>query len=223
VAAGAVLLAAVLLLIRGCEERPEPDADRADAPLEAGQPAPDREASEPDGPGRDGPGGAGAREREGLDPAGPPAGEEAARAPASRAAIRTYRDYLAAINRRDGGRLCELLAPGSLRELDPPRGRGGCAATIRSSIGYEDPRGYPVWAETVLSGIESVAVDPSLDQARVTAAVVTRFADRTQPSVESDIAYLERRADGWRLAKPSGVLYRAVGKPEFPPEVLSPP
>ena len=52
---------------------------------------------------------------------------------------------------------------------------------------------------------------------------MTSFADRTEPSVESDIAYLERVAGKWRLAKPTGALYRAIGQPEIPPSVISPP
>ena len=56
------------------------------------------------------------------------------------------------------------------------------------------------------------------------ATVVTRFADRDEPSVEDDIVYLPRPADNsdWVIAKPSATLYRAIGA-EAPPAVLAPP
>jgi hypothetical protein len=172
------------------------------------------------GPGTGGHGGAGGRRGAGDEPAD--AAEERRRR-AARRAERLYRDYVAAINDRDGGRLCALLAPGTWRELRPPVRGPDCAGSLTESIGFSDRRGYPVWAETVLSGFEQVQTDAAGTSARVTASVVTRFADRTQPSVESDVAFFARSAGGWKLAKPSGVLWRAVGKPEYPPSVLSPP
>ena len=110
-----------------------------------------------------------------------------------------YRDYIDAIDARDGATLCDLLSPTSVSELKPPVQRGSCEATLRASIGYSDPRGLPVWKRTLLNGI-----------------------DGDEPSVESDIAYLERAGARWRLAKPSGALYRAVGA-ERPPDVIVPP
>lgn len=134
----------------------------------------------------------------------------------------TYRDYIDAINARDGATLCDLLSPASVRQLKPPVGRGSCEATLRASIGYSDPRGLPVWKRTLLNGIDGTQVAGDLASARITAAIVTEFADRDEPSVESDIAYLERAGGRWLLAKPSGALYRAVGA-EPPPDVIVPP
>lgn len=142
---------------------------------------------------------------------------------AARRAERAYRSYIAAINARDGESLCGLIAPGFERTLEPPAQRSGCASTIRASIGFSEGRGFPVWEETILSGIEGLQTSAGATEARVTADIVTRFADRTEPSVESDIAYLERDGGDWRLAKASGALYRAIGKPDFPPSVISPP
>lgn len=134
-----------------------------------------------------------------------------------------YTDYIDAINARDGGRLCRLLPNGAEQTLKTPIERGGCANRISRSIGYEDPRGYPVWKRTVLSGFESLRLSRDLRSAGITGAIVTQFADRTEPSVESDIAYLELSGGEWRLAKPSGALYRAIGRPDFPPQAISPP
>lgn len=133
-----------------------------------------------------------------------------------------YRDYIDAIDARDGATLCDLLSPTSVSELKPPVQRGSCEATLRASIGYSDPRGLPVWKRTLLNGIDGTQVAGDLASARITAAIVTEFADRDEPSVESDIAYLERAGARWRLAKPSGALYRAVGA-EPPPDVIVPP
>jgi hypothetical protein len=195
--AGAVL-AATALAIAGCGEKEEPPIT---APEQAEQPGAADGVAEP-GPG----------------PGGATADPDAA---AARQAERAYRRYIEAITERDGATLCGLLAPGWRQELQPPRERDGCAPTLRASIGYADPRGFPVWEATRLTRIERIQVDGS--RARLTGAVVTRFADRQEPSVESDIAYLERAAGDWRLAKPSGALYRAVGKPEVPPRALTPP
>jgi hypothetical protein len=139
------------------------------------------------------------------------------------AAEMAYAAYIEAINERDGRRLCELLPPDALRDLQPPVDRGGCARRLGASVGYRDPRGFPVWEETTLSGIERTAIGRDLRSARLTAGIVTSFADRTEPSVESDVAYLERVAGRWRLAKPTAALYRAIGQPDIPPSVISPP
>lgn len=188
-------------------------------------PAREREAAEV---GSEGPGNA--REPRSHDePAEPHAGAPDARDDASdkrvalRAAVQAYEDYIDAINGRDGARLCDLLPPGAERTLKPAVEGASCAARVGNSIGYEDPRGFPVWKETTLSAFDSTAISRDLDSARLTAAIVTGFADRTEPSVESDIVYLERVAGSWRLAKPTGALYRAIGQPEIPPSVISPP
>jgi hypothetical protein len=170
--------------------------------------------------------GSGEEDPEGDDSSRATGGDTAkvARRAAAERAERLYRGYVRAINTRDGERICALLAGDSWRQLRPPAGGSGCVNSLDESIGWSDRRGYPVWEKTVLSGFEQTQTDRNARSVRVTASVVTRFADRTQPSVESDVAYFERRGGGgWRLVKPSGILYRAVGKPEYPPSVLSPP
>jgi poly-gamma-glutamate synthesis protein (capsule biosynthesis protein) len=142
---------------------------------------------------------------------------------AAAAAEDAYARYVTAINERDGAALCALLPPDAIDDLKPPVERDGCAATLRASIGYADPRGYPVWKSTALTGFEGSSVSRDLASARLTASIITEFADRSEPSIESDIAYLERSGSGWRLAKPSSAIYRAIGRPEPPPIAITPP
>jgi len=37
------------------------------------------------------------------------------------------------------------------------------------------------------------------------------------------VIYLRRAGDRWLIAAPSAILYRAVGAPDVPPQVLAPP
>jgi hypothetical protein len=221
-------VATVVILASGEKDEPAPaPVPSADETVETvDEPAPgsaDGSGTEADGGEQDEDGDA--NEGEAAEPGDGPSQAEIARERLGRAAERTYRAYVAAINARDGAALCRLLAPGFLAELDPEVSRGDCAATMHAAIGYEDPRRFPVWEKTILSGFEQIAADPDAAEARVTAAVITRFADRTEPSVESDIAYLGRTAGSERLVllKASGILWRAVGKPDYPPSVITPP
>ncbi|MGH2924856.1 MAG: PRC-barrel domain-containing protein [Solirubrobacterales bacterium] len=131
------------------------------------------------------------------------------------------RSYVAALDRRAGGRLCRLFVPGTLSRVRLPRRRGGCASSLVASIGYRDPRGYPVYDGSRVARIASVSIDG--DRARVVATTVTRFADQREPSIEDDVVYLRRIGGRWLIAKPSAALYRAIGVGDIPPRALSPP
>ena len=134
---------------------------------------------------------------------------------------RVVRAYIAGIDTRDGAQVCGRLAPGAIQGFQLPRERGGCAASLGASIGYRDPRGFPVFGNARLDAIGDVTVGAG--DARVTATVVTEFADRDQPSIEEDVIYLVESGGEWLVAKPSSTLYRAVGKPNVPPEAIAPP
>ena len=138
-----------------------------------------------------------------------------------RAAARTVRAYVDALDERDGEAVCNLLVPGAVDEVDLPRRRGGCGPSLSASIGYRDPRGLPVWRSARVEGLLTVAIED--DSASVTATTVTRFADRDEPSVEDDVVHLVRDGDRWLVAKASSTLYRAVGISEVPPRVLAAP
>jgi hypothetical protein len=129
--------------------------------------------------------------------------------------------YVAALNAHDGERACALFVPGALSDLDFPRDRGSCAGSLSASIGYRDPRGFPVYESSRVARIPAVAIEGST--ARVTATTVTRFAGNREPSVEDDLIYLDQQGGGWLIAKPSATLYRAIGVGNVPPQVLAPP
>jgi Putative lumazine-binding len=140
---------------------------------------------------------------------------------AEKQVVRAAREYLEGIDARDGKRVCAVLAPGAIQNLELPRERAGCEPSLDASIGYRDPRGFPVFDRARVESIEDVTVGAG--EARVTVTVVTRFADRDEPSIEDDLIYLVEIDGKWRVVKPSATLYRAVGKPEAPPEVIAPP
>lgn len=131
------------------------------------------------------------------------------------------RAYVAALDSRDGAGTCGLFAPGALADVSFPRDRGTCAATLSASIGYRDPRGFPVFAGARVARIAGVTIDGA--DARVIATTVTQFADNREPSVEDDLIYLHRAGGRWLIAKPSATLYRAIGAGNIPPQVLAPP
>jgi hypothetical protein len=135
--------------------------------------------------------------------------------------VRAAREYLEGIDARDGKRVCAVLAPGAIQNLELPRERAGCETSLDASIGYRDPRGFPVFDRSRVESVKDVTVGAG--EARVTVTVVTRFADRDQPSIEDDLIYLVEIDGEWRVVKPSATLYRAVGKPEAPPEAIAPP
>ena len=139
-----------------------------------------------------------------------------------RAAARTVRAYVEALDARDGEAVCALLVPGALDELELPEPRGDCAASLEASIGYRDPRGLPVW-----EGAEVRARPRDRDRRRRrrrwSRPSSPTFADRDEASVEDDVVYLVRAGGRWLVAKPSSTLYRAVGIADVPPSVLSPP
>lgn len=148
--------------------------------------------------------------------------------PGQREVARVVRAYLAALNAGDGERACGLFVPGALAEVDFPRHRGSCATSLSASIGYRDPRGFPVYDRSRIGRIPSVTVGGSEAtnlpaSARVVATTVTHFAGNREPSVEDDLVYLRNEDEGWLIVKPSASLYRAIGVGDIPPQVLAPP
>jgi hypothetical protein len=140
---------------------------------------------------------------------------------AQRRVARTVHAYITALDRDEGGRACRLFDSGALSGVSWPRDRGACGPSLSASIGYRDPRGYPVFAGVRVARIPAVAIDGA--EARVTATTVTRFADHREPSVEDDLIYLRRRGGSWLIAKPDAAVHRAIGVGDIPPRALAPP
>jgi hypothetical protein len=141
--------------------------------------------------------------------------------PAQRQVAAVVRRYVDALDSSDGEAVCSLFAPGALDQVKLPRDRGGCGPSVTASIGYRDPRGFPVYAGSRVARMASVRIDG--DSARAVATTVTQFAGNREPSIEDDVVYLERSGGRWLIAKPSATLYRAIGAGDIPPSVLAPP
>jgi hypothetical protein len=199
------LLLACFLAGCGGDDEGETTTSPIQPPATATEPADDRADNDP------------AEREQGVPDSPAPDPDRAA----ERAAVRTTRKYIAALDDRDGGALCALIAPRVIEEVALPRRRGGCAASLRASIGYRDPRGLPVFEGIQIAEVPAVEIDGN--SARVVVTTVTEFADRDEPSIEDDVIYLERSGKKWLIAKPSSSLYRAVGIADVPPSVLAPP
>ncbi len=208
----AATLLAAALAVAGCEKA-EPDL------AELPPPTTTETAAAPAPPGNGGGAGRGAGAETDGAGAGAAGGEPGAGARAA-AIEEAVRAYIAALDARNGRAVCELLAPGTISEVKLPRRRGGCAPSLRASIGYRDPRGRPVWEG---GRVGRVKARIRRNDARAVATVIARFADRDQPSVEDDVIYLVRSGRLWKIAKPSSTLYRAVGIADVPASALSPP
>jgi hypothetical protein len=211
----AAVVATAVVLATGGNERPAPVEDRPFESTAPAQPPPgESPPAEPD----DTP----PPEATHQDPlAETPPLDERRLTPRQRRVARTVRAYVEGLDARDGEAVCDLLAPGAIAEVDLPHRRGGCAESLRASIGYRDPRGLPVWDSARVRGLLTVALDG--ERANVTVTTVTRFADRDQPSIEDDVVHLRQEAGRWLIAKPSSTLHRAVGIADVPPQVLAPP
>jgi hypothetical protein len=131
------------------------------------------------------------------------------------------REYVAALDRREAGRVCALIAPGGLDLGELPRRAGGCRSSLAASIGTRPRGGGPAWRRTRVVEVKPERLGD--DRARITATVTHHFTDRKYVSVEDDVIYLERAHGHWLLAKPSATFYRAVGYAQPPLRAFSPP
>jgi hypothetical protein len=212
-----LVIGSAAALLAGCGGGDDGSPERPPSERQAGQADPQREAG--DGPASQSSGPASAAE-----PA-PPAPDEAIEdrpgGPRDQAAVRAVHSYVGALDRRDGAAVCRLIAPDAMRRVRLPVRSGTCASSVRASIGYRNPRGSPQWLGARIVGPAAVVRAPY--GARAVVPLRTRFADRAYVSREDDVVYLRPRGDGWLIAKPSAVFFRAIGRADIPPSVLAPP
>jgi hypothetical protein len=194
--------AAIAIAAAGCGEKEEPDLAALPSTTTA----------------TEGSGGTTATGGADHPPARPDGGSKPEGDSGSAQAAKVTEAYFHWIDNRRGAQLCTLLLPAAIDQLRLPVRRGDCARSLTASIGYRDPRGLPVFRGVTLREMRT-RVDGA--NARVVATVSTSFADRPQPSIEDDIVYLRRAGGNWRVAKPSAVLYRAIGS-EPPLRAITP-
>ena len=223
--AAALATAAGVLVLSGNEEGggPQHPAEQQSVPTKPGVTTPRQQHEAHGEPPRSHPQGTRAAVQEAVRSSPAPRLDRG-----QRGVARVVRAYLAALNARDGKRACRLFVPGALAAVDFPRDRGSCAASLSASIGYRDPRGFPVYDRSRIGRIPSVTIDGSVAgsapaSARVVATTVTHFAGNREPSVEDDLVYLRNEDGRWLIIKPSATLYRAIGVGDIPLQVLAPP
>ena len=118
-------------------------------------------------------------------PSGPSPEDEAADA-------RAARDYVEALDDRDGGALCAAARrPGAHERLELPEERGSCAGLARGLDRLPRPARPARLVERARS-TETSRPRSTATGARVVATVFTEFAGAREPSIEDDIIYLAR-------------------------------
>lgn len=221
---------AVTASMGGCGGEPsepratdEPERTQSPAPTTGAPPGADENRVKPDEQGNGDEQGGRPGEKPPRGEAGPAEGPhgDPRVTELEREAAATVRAYVSALDSRDTERVCSLLAPGVIERVKLPLPRRDCASSLEASIGYRDPRGLPIWEGAEVLEVASVKTEGP--EATVVATVLTRFADRAEPSLEDDVVHLTRAPGGWLLARPSSTLYRAVGIADVPPIVLAPP
>jgi hypothetical protein len=135
--------------------------------------------------------------------------------PPDRSAVVIER-YIQAINTRDGAAICTRMVPGSIAQITLPKRKDNCAQSLSASIGYHEANGPPT-----LTGVKlrKAVIGASADQAIATLAPTFEGQQRTLITREK--VYLVKVKRRWLIAKPSPILYRAVG--QRPPASASRP
>src|SRR5204863_1266516 len=90
-----------------------------------------------------------------------------------REVVRVVHRYVSALDSREGVRACGLFVPTALAHVRFPRERGGCGRSLSASIGYRDPRGFPVFRHSRVARVTDAKIEGG--SARITATTVTRF------------------------------------------------
>jgi hypothetical protein len=136
------------------------------------------------------------------------------------------RDYVAAINARDGERVCALMTADAAAELSIPDKNVPCNRTVAGFIGYVEDAGMPEFLEYRLGGVRPGATQGEYSSIRLRLEA-RRRATSAEQAFETcsfeDTVWLTRDGGELRIAKPSLTLYVAFGATNVPDGVLAPP
>jgi hypothetical protein len=147
-------------------------------------------------------------------PAGPDSSDELAR------------EYVAAINAHDGGRVCALMTAAAASQLSVPDSNLPCDRTVAGFIGYVEDAGMPEFLRYRLGGVRPGATKGEYSSIRLSLEARRKSTDAEQAfetcSFE-DTVWLTRNGGELRIAKPSLALYVAFGATNIREGVLAPP
>jgi len=136
------------------------------------------------------------------------------------------RDYVEAINARDGERVCGLMTKAAADELSAPDGSLSCDQAVAGFIGYDEDAGMPEFLQYQLEGVRPGATQGEYSSIRMSLEGRRRASDSAQAfetcSFE-DTVWLTRDGGEFRIAKPSVALYFAFGATNVPDEAWAPP
>ena len=135
-------------------------------------------------------------------------------------------DYVQAINARNGEAVCAFLTDDAVKQLGLDDAGLPCARGVAGFIGYVEDSGSPRFLRYESVDAQEGAEEEGLRSVRL--SLEARFhSDSAGGTFEAcrfeDIVWLERTAEGWRIAKPSLALYAAFGAARFPSEILDSP
>jgi hypothetical protein len=135
------------------------------------------------------------------------------------------RDYVAAINERDGDRVCELMTRAAAAELSVPDSNLPCERTVAGLIGYVEDAGVPEFLSYRLDDVRSGTTQGEYSSIRLSIEARRRSTNAEQAfetcSFE-DTVWLTRQGGEFRIANISPALYVAFGATSIPDEVLAP-
>jgi hypothetical protein len=136
------------------------------------------------------------------------------------------RDYVAAINARDGERVCALLTDAAADELSVPDRNLPCGRMVAGFIGYVEDAGMPEFLRYHFAGVRPGATRGEYSSIRLSLEARRRSTDARQ-SFETctfeDTVWLTLEKGELRIAKPSLALHVAFGATNVSEQVLASP
>jgi hypothetical protein len=136
------------------------------------------------------------------------------------------RDYVQAINARDGERVCGLMTEAVADEFSASDGSLSCDQTVTGLVGYVEDAGMAQFLQYRLVDVRPGATEGDYSSVHMSLDARRRSSSAAQ-AFEScridDTLWLTREDGELRIAKPSLALYVAAGASTVQEEVLAPP